>query len=157
MTACDDCLRRTALIAGIAGRLQVEFKRRTAPARVLALPDDELLELGACAEVRRRYARFDAPAARAGALAAGLATVCRCRDEYPARLRDLADPPAVLHVLGEVGALEPRDGVAVVGARRASPYGLDVARGSGAASRPRACPSSPAWRWASTRPRTRAR
>ncbi len=131
MTACDDCLRRTALIAGIAGRLQVEFKRRTAPARVLALPDEQLLAIGANADVRRRYARFDAPAARAAALAVGLLTVCRCRNEYPERLRDLADPPAVLHVLGEVGALEPRDRVAVVGARRASPYGLDVARGIG--------------------------
>jgi DNA processing protein len=131
VTACDDCLRRTALIAGIAGRLQVEFKRRTAPGRVLALPDDELLEIGASAEVRRRYARFDAPAARAAALAVGLITICRCREEYPERLRDLADPPAALHVLGELSALESRDRVAIVGARRASPYGLDVARALG--------------------------
>ncbi len=128
MTACDDCLRRTALIAAIGGRLQVEFKKRTAPGRVLALPDDALLEIGATPDVRRAYARFDAPAARAAALAAGLATVCRCRDAYPERLRDLADPPAVLHVLGDPRALEPHDRVAVVGARRASPYGLDVAR-----------------------------
>src|SRR3954470_15449643 len=131
VTACDDCLRRTALIAGIAGRLQVEFKRRTAPGRVLALPDDELLEIGATAEVRRRYARFDAPAARASALAVGVITICRCRAEYPERLRDLADPPAALHVLGELSALEPRHRVAIVGARRASPYGLDVARALG--------------------------
>ncbi len=131
MTACDDCLRRSALIAGIAGRLQVEFKRRTAPGRVLALPDEELLELGASADVRRRYARFDAPAARAAALAAGLITICRCREEYPERLRDLADPPAALHVLGKLSALDPRDRVAIVGARRASPYGLDVARALG--------------------------
>ena len=47
MTACDDCLRRTDLIAALAGRLQVEFKQRTAPGRVLALRDEELLELGA--------------------------------------------------------------------------------------------------------------
>jgi DNA processing protein len=131
VTACDHCLRRTALIAGIAGRLQVEFKRRTAPSRVLALPDDELLEIGATADVRRSYARFDAPAARAAALAVGLVTVCRCRDAYPERLRELADPPAVLHVLGDPGVLGPADRVAVVGARRASPYGLDVARGIG--------------------------
>lgn len=131
MTACDECLRRTALVAAIAGRLQVEFKRRSAPGRVLALPDDELLAIGASSDVRRRYARFDAPAARAAALAAGLTTVCRCRDAFPERLRDLADPPAVLHVLGDPGALAPEDRVAVVGARRASPYGLEVARGLG--------------------------
>ena len=131
MTACDDCLRRAALIAALAGRLQVEFKRRSAPARVLALPDAELLALAGGTDARRRYARFDAPAARAAAAAAGLATVCRCRPEYPERLRDLADPPAVLHVLGDPETLRAQDGVAVVGARRASDYGLEVARALG--------------------------
>jgi DNA processing protein len=131
MTACDDCLRRTALIAALAGRLQVEFKRRTAPGRVLALPDAELLELAGSAEVRRRYARFDAPQARTAASAAALTTMCRCRADYPERLRDLADPPAVLHVLGDLGAVRAEDGVAVVGARRASEYGLGVARALG--------------------------
>jgi DNA processing protein len=131
MTACDDCLRRAWLIAAIAGRLQIEFKRRTAPARVLALPDEELLAIGASGEVRRGYARFDPPAARAAALASGLVTVCRCRDTYPGPLRDLADPPAVLHVLGDPGVLASADRVAVVGARRASPYGLEVARAIG--------------------------
>ena len=66
MSACDDCLRRTDLIAAIAGRLQIEFKQRSAPGRVLALPDDDLLELGS-GEARARYRRFDAPRrARAG-------------------------------------------------------------------------------------------
>ena len=130
MTACDDCLRRTDLVAAIAGRLEVEFKQRTAPARVLALTDAELLGIGASGEVGRRYAAFDAPAARARASAAGLATVCRCRDAYPERLHELADPPAVVHVLGDPGALGDEQ-VAVVGARRASSYGLDVARALG--------------------------
>jgi DNA processing protein len=131
MTACDDCLRRAALIAALAGRLQVEFKRRSAPARVLALPDAELLDVAGTADARRRYARFDAPQARGAAAAAGLTTLCRCRPEYPERLGALADPPAVLHVLGDPGALRAEDGVAVVGARRASDYGLEVARALG--------------------------
>ena len=57
--------------------------------------------------------------------------MCRCRDAYPERLLDLADPPAVLHVLGDPGVLAIEDGVAIVGARRASSYGLDVARALG--------------------------
>jgi predicted Rossmann fold nucleotide-binding protein DprA/Smf involved in DNA uptake len=126
MTACDDCLRRADLIAALAGRLQIEFKQRSAPSRVLALPDEGLLEIGDI-DVRARYRRFDAPAARARASAVGLKTVCRCRDDYPERLRDLADPPAVLHVLGDIGAVNVADGVAVVGARRASGYGLGIA------------------------------
>src|SRR5262249_62045815 len=78
MSACDDCLRRAALIAALAGRLQIEFKQRTAPPRVLALADAALLDLAGSAQLRRRHARFDAPAARAAASAAGLATVPRC-------------------------------------------------------------------------------
>jgi DNA processing protein len=124
MTACDDCLRRTDLIAALAGRLQIEFKQRSAPGRVLALPDDDLLEL-AHGEARARYARFDPAAARQRAAHAGLATVCRCRDAYPSRLRDLADPPAVIHALGDL--VEYDDAIALVGARRASSYGLEVA------------------------------
>jgi DNA processing protein len=130
MTACDDCLRRTDLVAALAGYLQYEFKRRTAPGRVLALPDADLLEI-APAEARTRYRRFDAPQARARASAAGLTTVCRCRDQYPERLRDLADPPAVLHVLGDIAAAGTAEGVAVVGARRASGYGLEIATALG--------------------------
>ena len=131
MTACDDCLRRTDLIAAIAGRLQVEFKRRTAPGRVLALPDETLLELTASAAVRRRYAHFVATAARARASEAGLAVVCGCRTDYPEGLRELADPPAVLHVLGDPGSLGAEGAIAVVGARRASSYGLEIARSLG--------------------------
>jgi DNA processing protein len=130
MTACDDCLRRADLIAALAGWIQFEFKKRSAPGRVLALPDADLLDLGP-PEVRARYRRFDAPAARTRAAAVELKTVCRCRDEYPERLRDLADPPAVLHVLGDIGAVGVADGVAVVGARRASGYGLEVAHALG--------------------------
>jgi DNA processing protein len=99
--------------------------------KVLALPDDELLDLLGTAEVRRRYRRFDAPEARVQASAAQLTTVCGCRDAYPARVRDLADPPAVLHVLGDLSALHDECGVAIVGARRASTYGLEVAQALG--------------------------
>jgi DNA processing protein len=131
VSACDDCLRRADLIGAVAGRLQVEFKRRTAPGRVLALGDEELLAVAGSRDARRRYARFDVAAARRRAAAAGLATVCACDDAYPPRLRDLADPPAVLHVLGDSGAPAVHDGVAVVGARQASSYGLEVARALG--------------------------
>src|SRR3954454_9848497 len=120
MSACDHCLRRTDLIAAIAGRLQVEFKTRRAPARVLALPDEALLAVAAGPDVARRYSGFDAAVARRAAAEAGLVPVCRCSGAYPRSLLDLPDPPAVLHVLGEPAALREGCAVAVVGARRAS-------------------------------------
>jgi DNA processing protein len=131
VTACADCLRRTDLIAAVAGRLQVEFKSRGAPARVLALPDDALLSVAAGPEAARRYAAFDASAARRAADEAGLVAICRCSAAYPPRLLDLPDPPAVLHVLGEAAVLQEGAAVAVVGARRASTYGAEVARALG--------------------------
>ena len=57
--------------------------------------------------------------------------MCRCSEAYPPRLRALPDPPAVLHVLGDPGALLMPEAVAIVGARRATSYGLDVSRALG--------------------------
>lgn len=41
---------------------------------------------------------------------------------YPARLREIADPPALLHVRGDVDALSAERAVAIVGTRRMSTY-----------------------------------
>lgn len=45
--------------------------------------------------------------------------------EYPAILRDSPNPPRRLFGIGNVGALQP--GIAVIGSRKASPYGLSCA------------------------------
>jgi DNA processing protein len=127
MTACDDCLRRSDLIAAVAGRLDVEWRRRSAPAGVLSLADDVLAALDPTGRAARRYAAFSARAARAALARAGLHAVCRCDSDYPDRLRELADPPAVIHVAGRPDVLAPAESVAVVGARRGTGYGLEVA------------------------------
>lgn len=71
---------------------------------------------------------------------AGIGAVCVHRDGYPSSLRALADPPWVLFFTGgreRLRRLTEEPAVAVVGTRRASPYGLEVAyelgRGLGAA------------------------
>jgi len=45
MQACDDCLRRTDLLAALAARLDIEWRRRSAPAGVLSLPEEALVAL----------------------------------------------------------------------------------------------------------------
>lgn len=45
---------------------------------------------------------------------------------YPEQLRQTPDPPPVLYGVGDPGALE--SGLAVVGSRKATPYGLAIAR-----------------------------
>jgi DNA processing protein len=47
-------------------------------------------------------------------------------DSYPARLREIYDPPAVLWVRGDATQLS-RPGIAVVGTRQPSPYGAGMA------------------------------
>ena len=126
--ACDRCLRRTDLLAAIAGRLDVEWRRRRGLAAVLALSDEVLLSLDASGAAHRRYRSFSAGRARTAVEVAGLSALCRCSARYPDRLRDLGDPPAVIHVAGHVGALYDFDSVGLVGARRATAYGLEVAR-----------------------------
>ena len=47
-------------------------------------------------------------------------------EAYPDSLRAIAEPPEALYVVGNPGALVP--GLAVIGARRATPYGISCAR-----------------------------
>jgi DNA processing protein len=129
--ACDDCLRRTDLIAALARWLDIEWRQPGAPGRVLALEDADLLAACGMSAVRRRYAAFDPGAARDAVAEPGLIAICRCDDGYPPALRELPDPPAVLHVAGDPAAVGLADAVAVVGARRATQYGLTVAHDLG--------------------------
>jgi DNA processing protein len=85
-------------------------------------------------DLERALARFDAGAARRQARAAGLELICRCDEAYPVRLAQLPSAPAVLHVAGGLDrflASAAADPVAIVGARRASAYGVDAARSLG--------------------------
>jgi DNA processing protein len=57
----------------------------------------------------------------------GLWTLTPFDDAYPARLRSVDPPPAVLFGSGDRSALSAARSVAVVGTRRPTPYGRDVA------------------------------
>ena len=132
--ACDACLARTWLLQRLAGHLEQE---RVRIEQVLELDDHELIAaLGGRREdeLCDELDRLDPGALRARSGAAGLETICACDAGYPAALRALAAPPAVLHVAGGLDrllALTRQDMVAVVGARQASDYGLGVARSLG--------------------------
>ncbi len=47
---------------------------------------------------------------------------------YPARLKNIYDPPVVLYVKGKLPVIDEEAAVAVVGTRNATPYGLKMAR-----------------------------
>jgi DNA processing protein len=62
----------------------------------------------------------------AKAAAAEISLVALDDGEYPARLRQIYDPPLVLYVRGNVGALA-QPGIAVIGTRHPTPYGTGMA------------------------------
>lgn len=62
----------------------------------------------------------------ARANAAGIEIICRDDEVWPARLGEIYDPPLVLYVRGNSRALS-RPGIAVVGTRHPTPYGIGMA------------------------------
>ncbi len=134
---CRPCLRRAWLVARLAGHIEIAWLGRRPLPAVLALPDDELIIALAGDEragIEYAYECFDAAAARAACARSAVAPICRCDARYPEALRHLPDPPAVLHVHRDAARFErcmASDGAAIVGARRATAYGLEQARGLG--------------------------
>ena len=137
--ACAACLRRTWLLTRLAGRIEVARHEQRHLPEVLALSDERLVAAvgGEEAEaVRGEREAFDAERAAERVRQAGLTALCRHDPRYPPRLLHARDAPAVLHLLGDPGRLdvladdEART-VAIVGMRRATGYGLEVARALG--------------------------
>jgi DNA processing protein len=145
--ACEPCLRRAFLIAHlaprIAGLLGSGERRATG---LLALRDHELIPAVAGHRVGEVFAFLDGldlDAERERLVRGGFVAVCVHSPWYPRCLFDLSDTPAVLFGKGSGSVLalateEPA--VTIVGTRRASPYGTEVAyalgRGLAAAAVP---------------------
>ncbi|MBN8867485.1 MAG: DNA-processing protein DprA [Solirubrobacterales bacterium] len=134
-SACPDCLRRAWLVARLGvwiqtacddlpGRRTPELLRLSSESLVEAVAakkDDEILEWNtALGEGEMRAAIFNADCW----------CCCRHDESFPVGLRDGADAPPVL--IGRGGAIRLRDlelenSVTVVGARKATGYGLEMA------------------------------
>lgn len=136
--ACAACLRRTWLIERLAAHIDRASAASRALGDLFTLSDEELIaglvRAGAPRRtVRDEYEAFVPAAARERCRAAGLRPVCQHDGDYPQRLLDTRDPPAVLHLAGAERwqQLLREPAVAVVGARRASSYGMEAARSLG--------------------------
>ncbi|MFN2617152.1 MAG: DNA-processing protein DprA [Thermoleophilaceae bacterium] len=147
MTACDSCLRRAYLVAFLAPRIAglLDSPRRRTRA-LLALPDQELVAAVGRPEdpgAEDFLERFEPREARSELEDAAVVAICRHESDYPSGLRELPDAPPVIFSVGRsrrLRELEETPAVTLVGARRASPYGLEVAyalgRGAAAAGVP---------------------
>lgn len=135
MSACDACIRRSHVFATLAARIEGLLQRPSQRiSNLLALPSAELLAAlvppDRVAAVRGEISAFDPDEARVSAHAAALEMLCPHDSDYPAALRELPDAPPVLWVRGgsqRLTELLDGPGVAIVGSRRPSAYGIEVA------------------------------
>ncbi len=129
--ACRDCLARGWLLASLTAHLD---RVRARIAELLELDNEQLVAAvggDRSAAIRDGLDRFDGETALGRVHELGLEAICRCDPAYPATLASAPGGPAALYVRGGLDRFVSFVGdepVAIVGARRASAYGLDVAR-----------------------------
>jgi DNA processing protein len=139
-SACPQCLRRARLLALLSP--YIEKVATGAPGsrspELLRLANEDLASAVAPSVAARLLSEAEAVSERvlfAGLEAAGCWACCRHDSLYPRGLRDAPDAPWALIGRGDAELLEeiaePADLVTVVGARRASAYGREVARALG--------------------------
>jgi DNA processing protein len=134
--ACGACLRRSRLLALLAPyieRLATGAPGSRSP-ELLRLSNEDLVEAAAPKVGMRLLAEIgelDESRLREELSAAGCWACCRHDPLFPDGLRDAPDAPWALIARGDPGllaGLEPHTAVTIVGARRASAYGREVAR-----------------------------
>jgi DNA processing protein len=137
--SCPECLRRSWLLGLLGPYLEklTTTEPGTRSAGLLRLSNEDLVAAAAprvADQLLARVAALSADDLEAQLEAAGCWALCRHDDLYPAGLRDAADAPWALIARGDaqlLERLEPTGAVTVVGARRATAYGRDVARDLG--------------------------
>jgi DNA processing protein len=128
---CPLCARRSWLLAKLSVRLDFRSRDLSRFWDLLELADLELIDaIGGRrrAELRAAYAAWKPIAEQGGQ---GRVSICRHSEEYPRALRADRLAPHTLAVSGELERLRDmldRPVAAIVGTRRASDYGMEVAR-----------------------------
>jgi DNA processing protein len=134
--ACLDCLRRSWLLADLGPYVEKiatgEVGSRSP--ELLRLSNEELVEVAApkvAGQLLARIAALSESRLNEELIQAGCWACCRHGDLYPAHLRDAADAPWALVGRGSprlLDRIEPYEAVTIVGARRATSYGREIAR-----------------------------
>lgn len=134
--ACPECLRRAWLLADLG-----PYVERIATGEVgsrspelLRLSNEELIRVAApkvAGQLQARVGSLSEKRLNESLSLAGCWACCRHGELYPSSLRDAADAPRALIGCGRpdlLEGLEPHGAVTIVGARRATSYGREVAR-----------------------------
>lgn len=134
--ACPECLRRSWLLALLGPYIERVSSRApgsSAP-ELLRLDNEALVRAVApkvAAQLFDRVAAISERSFEEELAAASCWATCRHDGVYPDSLRDAADAPWALIGRGDVrllDGLEPSGAVTIVGSRRATSYGREIAR-----------------------------
>lgn len=135
-SACVECLRRSWLLAALGAYVEKiatgEVGNRSP--ELLRLSNEDLVEVAAPKLAAQLLARVEALSEEhlgEELLLAECWACCRHSEFYPASLRDASDAPWALIGRGSpklLDGLEAYEAVTIVGARRATSYGREIAR-----------------------------
>jgi DNA processing protein len=121
------------LLGLLAPYIEKELRGQRRLPALLSLGDQELIH-AVCGERRssmeEAHSKIDVDRARRWASSTRIDTVCRHDGDFPAALREPPDAPSMLYLRGDRDYLERLRAdcaVALVGSRKPSPYGVDVA------------------------------
>ncbi|MGN6217599.1 MAG: DNA-processing protein DprA [Solirubrobacterales bacterium] len=134
--ACPECLRRSWLLAMLGPYVEkiATGEPGSRSPELLRLSNEDLVEVAAPKVAAQVLARLEALSEQHLAEELALAecwACCRHGDLYPASLRDADDAPWALIGRGDPSLLDGlalHEAVTIVGARRATTYGREVAR-----------------------------
>jgi DNA processing protein len=134
--ACVDCLRRARLLAHLAPYIEKVSSGAVGSRspELLRLSNEDLAAAAApkvADQVLAQVSAYPERRLRADLLAAQCWACCRHDQAYPVGLDDAADAPWALIGRGDpalLARLAPQHAVTIVGARRATSYGREVAR-----------------------------
>jgi DNA processing protein len=138
-TACSECLRRSWLLSLAAPYIERTQVSSRGPDRLalLGLSNEDLAAAVAPKHAQSMLAQVEAMGAKHFAdklSGAQCWAVCRHDDSYPATLREIGAAPWALIARGDSALLTDiawAQSVSIVGARRATSYGREVARSLG--------------------------
>jgi DNA processing protein len=134
--ACPECLRRSLLVGRLAPRIAALLSKppEERVQGVLGLEPGEMIRALVPADEREPVESWldalDTDAFEEGLDESGIDALCVHHDTYPGTLAASPDPPPVLWALGGLDRLDEalaEPVVTIVGTRRPSPYGREIA------------------------------
>lgn len=131
-----NCWLWLSLCRGVSAAVAQRFLRRFGSAKgVYYASESELREVEG-ATVREVKALLDRDLSRAERVRTacekqGVRILCLQDADYPERLRNIPDPPSVLYIKGNLPPVDDRLTIGVVGTRKASSYGREMAESIG--------------------------